>query len=328
MTKPKRLVIIDGHHLLHRAFHALPGFTDKAGRPTNAIYGFFSMFFKLLQDYEPDYFTVAFDVPQPTFRVEEVWQDYQIKRPPMPDQLKNQVTSTHQVLKAAQISFFEKAGFEADDIIATLVRQSLKSQILKSQSPSIEILIVSGDRDLLQLVNDHVQILAPVTGLTKIKVYDPQAVLEQYGVTPKQIPDYKALIGDPSDNYPGVAGIGPKTAVSLLKQYQTLEGIYKTLKETARKPKSTPGVDKAVIISPKIALALAEGFESADTGKRLALLIDNVPLDFNLNDTDLKKINWQSLKQEFQTLGFKSLIKRLEEIVKIKIESSSQISLI
>lgn len=298
----KSFVIIDGHHILYRAFHALPEFTSKQGSPTNAVYGFFSMLLKLLKEYNPQYLASSFDLPEPTFRVEEIFEEYRAQRPPMPEKLRPQVDLVRQLLKTANIPFFEKQSFEADDVIATLAR--LASQ---SSKPS-RILIVSGDRDLLQLVNNRVQVLVPLTGLSKTRLFDDPAVKEKFDVNPSQIVDYKALVGDPSDNYPGVPGVGPKTAARLLNKHQTLEGIYKAI--------STFQVEHGSLISQKLALALAQGFESAQTCKRLAQLIDTVPIKFQLKDTDVGNINWPALLKEFQTLGFKSLIKRLPKQIK------------
>lgn len=298
----QRLVLIDGNAILHRAFHALPPLTNKDGVIVNAVYGFFSMFLKILEDQKPDFIIVCFDRKAPTFR-KQLFVGYQAKRPKMADELVPQVEIVHDVLKKASIEIFEVDGYEADDMIGTIARQALVDtkilrykDIKKKKSPNIEVIIVSGDRDLLQLVNSNVKMIAPVTGLTNMIIYDEAKVKEKYGIKPSQIVDYKALVGDSSDNYPGVSGIGPKTAESLLKEYGSFDNMYKNIDS----------------LPPKIAEKLATDAEQASLAKKLATIIIDAPITLELGQCSYTNFNREGLKEEFERLGFKSLIKRLE----------------
>jgi len=208
----KKLVLIDGNAILHRAFHALPPLNNKDGKPTNAVYGFFSMLFKIIEDLRPEYLIVCFDRKKPTFR-KEMYVGYQAKRPKMSDDLVPQVDIVHKALDSAKIAHFGIDGYEADDLIGTFSKQGAEK--------NLQVIIVSGDRDLLQLINSHVLMLAPIVGITKMTLFDESKVREKYGLNPTQFIDYKALVGDSSDNYPGVTGIGPKTAADLLNKYQS-----------------------------------------------------------------------------------------------------------
>ncbi|HEV2340032.1 MAG TPA: 5'-3' exonuclease H3TH domain-containing protein, partial [Patescibacteria group bacterium] len=218
----KRLLLIDGNAILHRAFHAYPPFTDKDGNPTNAIYGFFAMLLKLLEEVLPDYVVICFDKGAPTFRM-TMYAGYHANRPKMKDGLVSQVPILHRALEAIGIPIFGVNGYEADDLLGTLSTQATEQKL--------ETIIVTGDRDLLQLINNRVKILMPLVGITKTMLFDEKRVEEKYGIKPSQIIDYKALVGDASDNYPGVSGIGPKSASDLLQKYQTLENLYKHIGE-------------------------------------------------------------------------------------------------
>ena len=218
----KKLILIDGNAMLHRAYHALPPLTNKAGLPTNAVYGFFTMLFKVITDLKPEYLIVCFDRKAPTFR-KQMYVGYQAKRPTMSDDLVPQVDIVHKSLDKARISHYGIDGYEADDLIGTISKQAVEK--------GLEVIILSGDRDLLQLVNSHVLMLAPVVGITNMALFDEAKVKEKYKLNPSQFIDYKALVGDNSDNYPGVLGIGPKTAADLLNKYQTLENLYSHISE-------------------------------------------------------------------------------------------------
>src|SRR3989344_5773581 len=307
-----KLVLIDGNAILHRAYHALPPLTNKEGVVVNAVYGFFSMFLKILQDLQPEYVAVCFDRAAPTFR-KELYVGYQAKRPKMADDLIPQVTILHEALEKAKVAIFEVDGYEADDLIGTLAVQALEDtkilrykdikkkekkshNILVSQYPNIEVIIVTGDRDMLQLVNSHVKVLAPIKGITEMILFDEEKVEEKYGIKCSQFIDYKALVGDSSDNYPGVAGIGPKTAVSLIKQYGTFDEMYKNINS----------------LPPKIAKKLATDAEQAAMAKKLATIVTDAPIALKLEECSCAKFDTKSLKEEFEKLGFKSLLKRLE----------------
>ena len=292
----KKLILIDGNAILHRAFHALPPLTSKNGDIVNAVYGFFSMFLKIMEDQKPDFIVVCFDKKAPTFR-KELFVGYQAKRPKMSDDLIPQIKFVHEILEKAKVEIFEIDGYEADDLIGTIAVQSQKSG-RKSQKEEIEVFIVSGDRDLLQLVNGHVKMIAPVTGLTNMIVFDEGSVLQKYGIKPSQMVDYKALVGDPSDNYPGVAGVGPKTAASLINEYGSLENIYKNLEQIKTK-------------NPNLALKLANDAEAAGLAQKLAGVVLDAPITLGIEKAgirpqDIGKIftgGWQDIKFLFLRLA-------------------------
>ena len=208
----RKLVLIDGHSILNRAFYGVPDLTNAAGLHTNAVYGFLNILFKLLEEEKPEYLAVAFDVKAPTFR-HHIYADYKGTRKPMPEELRQQVPVMKEVLSAMGICILEKAGYEADDILGTLAKEAEKE--------GIGVSLVSGDRDLLQIATDHIKIRIPKTkGMrTEIEDYYAQDVLDKYQVTPLQFIDLKALMGDTADNIPGVPKIGEKKATSLMVEY-------------------------------------------------------------------------------------------------------------
>jgi DNA polymerase I len=229
-----KLIIIDGNAILHRAFHAIPPLTTPKHEPINAVYGLVSMLLNIIQNLKPDSIVVAFDEKAPTFRQKEL-PTYQAQRPPMADDLSSQFQKARNFLSAAKIPVYSIAGYEADDVIGTIASEAIKSKRVKeyksvsqtstltlSSSPALinEVIIVTGDRDQLQLVDDekNIKLYMPIAGLINAKLYDEVATVERMGVPPSQIVDLKSLTGDPSDNYFGVVGIGPKTANSLLSK--------------------------------------------------------------------------------------------------------------
>lgn len=285
----QKLVLIDGNAILHRAFHALPPMNSKDGKPTNAVYGFFSMLVKIIGDLRPEYLVVCFDRKKPTFR-KEMFVGYQAKRPQMSDDLAPQVNLVHKALDSAKITHFGIDGYEADDLIGTISVQAVKQ--------SLEVIILSGDRDLLQLVNGHVLMLAPIVGISNMTLFDEVKVKEKYGLRPSQFIDYKALVGDNSDNYPGVTGIGPKTAADLINRFDTLEGIYSNLGE----------------INPQTAEKLAKDAEQAAMAKKLATIIIDAPLNFKKDEALLSKIDIKGLIKNLEKLGFNNLLKRVSQM--------------
>ena len=289
----QKLVLIDGNAILHRAYHAIPPLNTEKGFPTNAVYGFFSMLFKIITDLKPEYLVVCFDRKAPTFR-KQMYVGYQATRPALDNDFIPQIEIVHKALDAAKVKHFGIDGYEADDLIGTISKQAVEK--------NLEVIIVSGDRDLLQLVNSHVLMLAPVVGISNMTLFDVAKVKEKYGLEPIQIIDYKALVGDSSDNYPGVSGIGPKTAANLLKEYKTLEGVYENLGE----------------IKPQLQEKLANDAEQSALAKKLATIILDAPLTLNIKEAILSKFDLLSLKKEFETLGFNSLLKRLESMEKFK----------
>lgn len=211
-----KLVLIDGHSILNRAFYGVPDFTNSEGTHTNAIFGFLNILFKIIDEENPKYLCVAFDVHQPTFR-HEMYKEYKGTRKPMLPELKQQVPLMKEMLKALNIKTTELAGFEADDILGTLSKAG--------EEQGLEVSVISGDRDLLQLATEHVKIRIPKTkkGKTEIEDYNVTQVLEKYSVTPKEFIDVKALMGDSSDNIPGVPGIGEKGATTIISEYGSIE---------------------------------------------------------------------------------------------------------
>ncbi|OGH05188.1 MAG: hypothetical protein A2W22_05990 [Candidatus Levybacteria bacterium RBG_16_35_11] len=289
--KPHRLnklIVIDGFAILHRAYHALPPLKSKEGKLTNAVYGFFSMLLKLINDLKPEYITVCFDRPKPTFR-SALYVGYQAHRPEMESDLSLQIELVHDALKDSKIKIFELDGYEADDLIGTIANQVVKAK------KNTQVIIVSGDRDLLQLVNSHVFMIAPITGITKMIFFDTEKVSEKYGLKPHQFIDYKALVGDPSDNYPGVSGIGPKTASDLIGKYKTFENIYKNLAD----------------LPQKIGIKLAQDAEQAALAKKLATIAIDAPIKIKVEECSTDRIDKKELLKFFEKLGFKSLIERI-----------------
>src|SRR3989338_2642182 len=296
----KKLILIDGNAILHRAFHALPPLTSKNGDIVNAVYGFFSMFLKILENQKPDFIVVCFDKKAPTFR-KEIYVGYQAKRPKMSDDLIPQIKFVHEVLEKAKVEIFEVDGYEADDLIGTISVQAVTGKL----NGGIEVVIVSGDRDLLQLVNGNVKMIAPITGLTNMIIYDSAKVIEKFGIKPGQIVDYKALVGDASDNYPGVAGVGPKTAANLLNDYESLDGIYKNLEKIKAK-------------NPNLALKLANDAESAGLAQKLAGIVLDAPIKLDMEKCSMKRFDKNGMAEGFRKFGFKSILKRLNGEVVVK----------
>lgn len=289
----KKLILIDGNAMLHRAYHALPPLTDKEGEPVQAVYGFFSILLGLIADQNPEYLIVCFDRPKPTFR-QQLYAGYHEHRPALAEDFVPQIVKVHEIVEQMKIPIFEMDGYEADDLIGTIASQSVKRKE-KSEKDEIEVNIVSGDRDLLQLVNSHVKMLAPITGIKNLFVYDERAVEEKFGVKPSQFVDYKALIGDQSDGYPGVTGIGPKTAANLIKEFGTFENLYQHLGD----------------VSPKTAEKLAKDAEQAALAKKLATIITDAPIQFDVKKCAVSDFDKTAAQQAFEKLGFKSLITRL-----------------
>lgn len=298
----KKFVLIDGNAILHRAYHALPPLTNKKGEVANAVYGFSSMLLKVLSDLKPDYLAVAFDRAAPNFR-QQLYAGYQAQRPKTADDFVPQIAMVHDVLEKMGIAVFELDGYEADDIIGTLARQAVKGKL------EVGIIIVSGDRDMLQLVNSRVSVYAPIIGLTKTVLFDEQKVEKKYGLKPEQVIDYKALVGDASDNYPGVMGIGPKTASELLKRYKTFENLYQHLGD----------------VPPKIAERLAVDAEQAALAKKLATIAVDCPISLDIEKCSLLYFDMHAAQGAFEELGFKSLIKRLEGSKVEKVEAVKKV---
>lgn len=282
----KKLVLIDTFNFLHRAYHALPKtLTDGKGNPTNAVYGVTSMLITLFDQLKPDYVVAAMDSVEPTFRVED-FTAYKAHRKPMEDDLASQIDKVFEILKAFGIKQITVNGYEADDIIGT---------IAKDVGGEVEVVIVSNDKDLWQLVTKDVLVMSPSKG-NGTDWIGPSEVEKRMGFSPKQLIDYKALRGDPSDNIPGVYGVGEKTAKKLIGEYENVEKIYKN-------------IDK--ITPDSLREKLANSAEEAVMSKHLATIITDVPLKFELKNSTYTDFNRAKVKDSLQKYNFKSLIKRL-----------------
>jgi len=291
-----KLVLFDGNAIMHRAFHALPPLTTRNGEPINAVYGLISMLLKVITDIKPTHIAFAFDRPEPTFR-KEILESYQGHRPEMDEDLSTQFGKAQKVIEAFGIPVYDKAGFEADDVIGTIANQSKRAGERESKS---KILIVTGDRDMLQLVDEEhgVKLYMPGKGLSDTTEFGKKETVDRMGVPPEQIIDFKALVGDPSDNYKGVPGIGPKTAVRLLSEYKTLDNIYKNL-------------DK---LPDKIKQKLEENKNSAYQSQKLAKIVTGVPVKFDIKDTEKWQVNSDKAIRLFDEFGFRTLKARVKEV--------------
>lgn len=287
----KKMVLIDGHSILNRAFYGVPDLSNAQGLHTNAVYGFLNIMFKILEEEKPEYLAVAFDVHAPTFR-HELFKEYKGTRKPMPEELREQVPVMKEVLKSMGICTVEKAGLEADDILGTLAKRGEKE--------GMEVALVSGDRDLLQIASDHIKIRIPKTkgGKTEIEDYYASDVQEAYQVTPVQFIELKALMGDSSDNIPGVPKVGPKTATDLMVQYGSLDNIYAHLEEITKK---------------SIRESLAANRELADLSKVLATIHTDCELDVTWDMARLQDLFTPEAYTLFKQLEFKNLLSRFEE---------------
>lgn len=296
MVKTKqKFVIIDGNALLHRAYHALPPLLTKDGVLVNAVYGFATTLLKIFREIDPQYIAVTFDKKGPTFRHKE-YKEYKATREKKPDELYKQIDYIKELLVVMQIPYFEADGFEADDVIATLATQASKKKDLES-------LIVTGDMDTLQLVSPSVKVYAFRKGLSDVFIYDEKAVKERYGLEPEQLVDFKGLRGDPSDNLPGVKGIGEVGASDLIKKFGSIENLYKELESNTSAAKK---------ISPRLRSLLTEQKDAAIFGKKMVILVKNVPLEFSLKQAEKKPLDNSALLPVLQKFGFKSLAAKLQ----------------
>ena len=312
----KTLVLIDANALIHRSFHALPPLKAPSGLITNAIFGFSSTLLKMLKDLKPDYIAAAYDLAGPTFR-HEAFKEYKIHRAKAPDELYSQIPYTKKVLEGFGIPPLTKQGFEADDIIATLTEKFEKEK-------DIKIIIVTGDLDALQLVkNKKILVYTMKKGLSDTMIYDENAVQERYGLKPEQLTDYRGLKGDPSDNIPGVPGVGDKTASELLKEYGTIEQLYKDLKSKIKNPargEARPRRQKTKLLKEGLVKKLLDHEEQALFSKHLAMMIKDLDIDIDFKKADWKNnFNRPALEKVFRELNFTSLISRIPE-VKVKNE--------
>ena len=286
----EKLVLIDGHSILNRAFYGVPELTNSEGLHTNAVYGFLNILFKILDEEQPDYLTVAFDVHAPTFR-HKMYDAYKGTRKPMAEELRQQVPLMKEMLTAMGVTIVEKEGYEADDLLGTIAKQS--------EAQGLEVSIVSGDRDLLQLASDHIKIRIPKTKRTGTEIEDYLAkdVVEKYQVTPLQFIDVKALMGDSADNIPGVPGIGEKTATALIVSYGSIENAHDHLEE----------------IKPNRAKQnLSEHYDMAQMSKELATIEIHAPIEYSLEDAKLGNLFTEEAYLMCKRLEFKNMLSRFD----------------
>jgi DNA polymerase-1 len=296
----EKLLILDSNSILYRAFHALPSLSTKSGEKTNAVYGFCLSLFRIIKDFKPDFIVACFDFPAKTFRHEK-FKDYKAQRPPTPDELKSQIPKLKKILKAFEIPFFEKEGFEADDIIST-IKEKVKT------IENLEIIIVSGDQDLLQLVDEKTKVLVLTKGIKNSILFDREKVKEKFeGLEPFQIPDFKALVGDPSDNIPGISGIGKKTAVKILLKFKSLENFYEKI-EKEKALINLPSDIKSILIKEK---------EKALFWKKMVQLENKVEINFDLKNCEFGNYNEEKVIEALKELEFFSLISKLPKREKI-----------
>jgi len=276
-----KYLIVDGNAVLHRAYYALPDWRNRSGEATAGVYGFLSMLLKTIDELEPTHLIIVFDTPEPTFR-HSMYVGYQHNREKerqVSEDIWGQVEKLKVVFEKMGVPVFAVAGFEADDVIGTIATKfSLEG----------EVIIITGDKDLMQLVNEKVKLFMPQKGLSDGILIDQEKVLKKLGVLPEQVTDYKALVGDSSDNYPGIPGIGPKTAIKLIEEFGSFEKIYENLKVTNKK--------------------LIDGYESGELSKRLATIKCDVPVSVDSVICAMPKRD--KMLEVFKELGYKSLINR------------------
>ena len=282
----KTFLLVDGHALIHRAYFAIPPFKTKDGFPTNAIYGFFTILQKAIKDFSPSYLVILYDTPKPTFR-KKLYKNYQIHRPKTQDDMIVQIPKLKEIFNEGSVYQLEMGGFEADDLIGTITT--------KISDSSIKKIILTGDKDIFQLINSSTYVMTPQIGFSNAILYDDEQVMKKLSVSPSLIADYKALAGDPSDNYPGAKGIGPKTAVKLINEYKSIENLYKNLENI-----NDERVKKLLIQNEKDVLI----------SKELAVIKKDVKIKFDLEKSIFTGFN-QKIKEELLRLGMNGLVSRL-----------------
>ena len=306
----KKLLLIDGHSMAYRAFFALPvdAFTTASGQHTNAVYGFSNMLMTLIKDEKPTHVAVAFDVSRKTFRTEK-FPEYKATRSATPNEFRSQIPLIHEALKAMNINEYSLEGFEADDLLATISK--------RAEAEDFEVAICTGDRDSFQLVTEKITVLYPKKGVSEMARMTPDAVVEKYGLTPAQYPDFAALRGDPSDNLPSIPGVGEKTAAKWIIEYGSFSNLVKKIDE----------------IGGKVGDSLRANIDSAIRNRELTQLISEAPINFNLTDMNWNGFNYDALREIFAKLEFRSLIAKLPaktesvpEAVDIKFSTPEEVS--
>ncbi|MEX0895847.1 MAG: 5'-3' exonuclease H3TH domain-containing protein [Patescibacteria group bacterium] len=300
-SKQKRFVIFDGHGIIYRAYHAFPPLTTATGELVNAMYGFSRILLTAINELEPEYIAVAFDHKLPTLRVKK-YEAYKAQRPEMPDDLKPQIEYVKQVVSTLNIPQFEVEGYEADDLIGTIATAV-------EQDQNVRTIIVTGDKDLLQLVTDQTHVWIPGRsrngrkGVASESVeYDPAIVLEKQGITPEQVVDLKAFMGDASDNIPGVKGVGKKTALQLIDTYSNLENVFKAVRTVTASGAADPVLKGALLTK------LQQGEEAARLSQELATIDRQVPIEFTLEPCRVDSYDKEAASKLFESFEFRSLI--------------------
>lgn len=295
------LMLIDGHALAYRAYHAFPPLTTSKGELVNAVYGFSRILLTVLRDLEPKYLACCFDLPSPTFRHTQ-YAEYKAQREEMPKDLQTQIERIKTVVEAMSIPIFAVEGYEADDVIGTLATKAVDHTLQGSEHK--KVLIVTGDRDAYQLVTDEIHVYMPPRSKEAFYTdYGPEEVNEKMGLRPDQIVDYKAMCGDASDNIPGITGIGDKTAVRLLQAFDTVENLYASMKD----PSKLTEVQQK-LLKPKVLENLSNGYDNMVLSKSLATIDTTVPLELNFEKCVLKNYDKTTISRMFEELDFKSLI--------------------
>lgn len=316
-----RLVLIDAYALIFRAYYSIPAnFTDKEGNPTNAVYGFTSALLTAIKELEPEYLAIGIDVGKSKHRDE--YKEYKAHRPPAPDDLKVQVPVVKKIAEAMNIPLFGVEGYEGEDVIATIIKQTAnrlqttEKAVDNRRSSVVESIIVTGDMDTLQLIDEHTFVYVNGRNGQPTTLYDENKVKERYGLTPSQFVDYKALRGDPSDNIPGVKGIGEKGAAKLIQEFGSLEKLYEQITKSELQMTneiSNEKMSKNQKISEKIKTLLLENKEIAFLSQKLATIQRDAPIEFNLKDARIHDYDQKKVIELFGKLGFRSLISRLHE---------------
>ena len=295
-----KLVLVDGNALLHRAYHATPPFTTSKGELVNAVYGFSSMILKVISELKPDYLAIAWDEKGPTFR-HQAYAQYKATRGPADDALSNQYKRVFQITKAFNIAEFKLSGFEADDLIGTLATQASK---LRTKNLELETIVVTGDRDIMQLISPKLKVFMPKKTLSDVGLYGEEEFAAKYGFSPIQLIDYKALAGDASDNIPGVNGIGDISATKLIHQFGSIENIYKP--------------ENLKTLPERMQMLLAQGAESAVMSKKLATLDLDAPIKLDLKACITHDFDVNKVRKLFEELEFKRLINRLQLLTGVR----------
>jgi DNA polymerase-1 len=298
-----KLVLLDSSAIIHRAYHGLPPLSTHDGVLVNAVYGYITTYFKVIDEFKPKYIVATFDEKGPTVRHHE-YKEYKAHRPAPPDDLIKQFQYVKDVCKVLNIPVISLRGYEADDVIGTIVEK------LTTYNLQLTTIIVTGDMDALQLVNDNVVVYSMSRGIKKAEIYDAKKVKEKYGFEPSQLIDYKALRGDPSDNIPGVPGIGEVTATNLIKEFGTVEKLYEEI-SNFQFPISNKFTINNYQFSKKLAELLIQNKDQAFLSKKLATIIKDVPINFDLSDALTHDYDKKKAEALFRKLEFKSLINRL-----------------